>query len=106
MATIRVLDGYQGRPSNERFIPAGVYDDNDPALHGAAAYLLANGFAETVGNFPGAIQENPPRDPLSDLTVKQLEELATTHDIDLGTATSKNDIVAAIRASGKLPDGQ
>jgi hypothetical protein len=50
--TIRVLEGYRGRPSNEQFIPAGDYPANDPALHGAGAYLLESGFAVSLSEKP------------------------------------------------------
>jgi len=39
---------YRGKPSNDRLIPAGIYDENDPALFGLANYLVQNGHAVFV----------------------------------------------------------
>jgi len=41
-------------------------------------------------------------DGLDDQTVAQLRELAAKESIDLGEATKQGEIVAAIRASGKV----
>lgn len=40
---------------------------------------------------------------LEDLTVADLKALAEKHDIDLGGATKKADIIAAIEGSGNIP---
>lgn len=45
---IRVLFGYRGRLTQEQFIPAGVYPEDDPILCGLADYLVSNGHAVYV----------------------------------------------------------
>lgn len=42
-------------------------------------------------------QEKPERHDIEDMTVKQLKEYAAFHSIDLGDATKKADILAAIK---------
>ena len=74
---VHVLKGYRGRPSNEQFIPPGVYSDDDERLFGLAAYLIENGHAIEIG-----IQTEPAAKPTIDpepqavkfLTEKQLGE--------------------------------
>lgn len=34
--------------SKEKYIPAGTYDDHDPALMGIVAYLIKNGHATVI----------------------------------------------------------
>lgn len=46
---IILTEGYQGRASNEQWVPPGTYDDDADELHGAGSYLVENGFAEQVG---------------------------------------------------------
>jgi hypothetical protein len=45
---IRVLWGYRGVPSNERYIEAGEYDEKNKRLFGLADYLVKNGHAVAV----------------------------------------------------------
>lgn len=42
---IYLASGYRGRPSQEHYIQPGTYPIDSPALFGAGAYLLENGFA-------------------------------------------------------------
>jgi hypothetical protein len=72
MARIKLSRSYQGRRTNEQRIPAGVYDDNDPALMALGNYLVKNGHAvyddatsvgvtpETVE--PESVQEDVPEE--------------------------------------------
>ena len=45
--------------------------------------------------------ELPDVDPLSEMTISQLKALAAKESIDLGSAKSKTDIIAAIHAAEK-----
>lgn len=45
MSRIHVHSFYRGRPSDEQPIQPGIYEIDDPALHGAGKYLLANNWA-------------------------------------------------------------
>ncbi len=45
---IRVLWGYRGRPSKERYIEAGEYSVDDESLFGLAEYLIDNHHAVKV----------------------------------------------------------
>lgn len=56
---IRVLYGYQGRPSRERLIASGEYAADDVRLFGLAEYLVANGHAVVVEE----AAEVPPPEP-------------------------------------------
>lgn len=47
---LRLLHGYRGRKSQERYIPAGEYQRGDPALMGLENYLIENGHAEALEN--------------------------------------------------------
>jgi hypothetical protein len=47
---IRVLYGYQGTPSKERYIPPGKYKRNARALCGLADYLVENGHAVLIAD--------------------------------------------------------
>jgi hypothetical protein len=64
---IRVLHGYRGAPSQERYIAAGDYAEGDERLFGLAQYLAANGhavvLAEEGGDSPSPPQDEPPPEP-------------------------------------------
>lgn len=55
MQKIRVFDGYLVDPSHH--IKRGVYDINDPALHGRGQYLLDNRHAEILKSPDDAVVE-------------------------------------------------
>jgi hypothetical protein len=57
---IRVLHGYRGAPSKERYIAAGDYADDDERLFGLAQYLVANGHAVVLAEEGGG-DEPPPQ---------------------------------------------
>jgi len=102
---IHVLEDYRGRQTQERVIKAGMYEADDPALFGAAAYLVANGVAVETDSAPEPSplpdkSELPDKaDPLITRTVEQLTALADAHGVDLTNASRKSDIIAAIRAA-------
>lgn len=52
---IQVLFNYGGKPTQEKRIPAGVYEEDDEALLGLADYLVEMGIAIRLGggNRPG-----------------------------------------------------
>ncbi len=54
---IQVKRSFSGRLTAERWIVAGEYDVDDPALFGLAQYLVDNGFADVVD---GAVVNTPP----------------------------------------------
>jgi hypothetical protein len=45
---IQLLHHYRGRLTNNRMIPMGQYEEDDPRLEGLAAYLVDNGHAVQV----------------------------------------------------------
>lgn len=53
--------------------------------------------AEFLLQMPGTFELAEPDDGLGDLTIKELRAHAAEHEIDLGKATSKKAILAAIR---------
>ena len=54
---IQVKRSFSGRLTAERWIAAGAYDVDDPALFGLAQYLVENGFADVLG---GAVVDTTP----------------------------------------------
>ena len=73
-----------------------------------AAHLAAIGLIEPVED---AVIEQPAETPedagdpaqpldLAELTVEQLKEYAAEHNIDVGKATKRDDILAAITSAG------
>jgi hypothetical protein len=58
---IRVLHGYRGAPSQERYIAAGDYAEGDERLFGLAQYLAANGHAVVLAEEGGG--DGPPPQP-------------------------------------------
>lgn len=48
---IQVLFNYGGRPTEEKRIPAGLYERGDEALMGLEDYLLDQGIAQEIGAF-------------------------------------------------------
>jgi len=53
---IRVRYNYRGKPSQERVIEAGDYEDSDPRLFGLAQYLVKNGHAVILKDAPVTLQ--------------------------------------------------
>jgi hypothetical protein len=51
---IRLRYGYRGKYTQERFIPAGEYQRDNPVLCGLAEYLVENGHAVWVDVAPVA----------------------------------------------------
>jgi len=61
---------FSGRLTAERWIMAGEYDADDPALFGLAQYLVDNGFADVLG---GAVVDTTP-EPVEALEVPVLSD--------------------------------
>ena len=74
------------------YLQSGVAYTNDTAK---ADILRAKGY--TVEGEPDQVEVQA--DPLKKMTVDELKEYAATNGIDLGEATKKADILAAIQAA-------
>lgn len=84
----------------ERFAASGcVWADEERNSEEAEAAVARARAGKPAGRDPAEIaREQINTDKLFDLTVLQLKEIATNESIDLGGATKKDDLVAAIRA--------
>lgn len=84
--------------ANGVFIGRGVYNSNDPALHGLAEYLLAAGHAtgslDETGPPVETVEDTP---DLDSMTKAELVEYAESHNIDLEDARLKDDILARLK---------
>jgi len=94
---IRVKSYYVGyRGGGLIRIPAGEYDENDPALSGLAGYLVDTDHAVQLK----AVEVKPEpetKKALGDMTVAELREFAEAQDIELGKAKKRADIIDIIR---------
>lgn len=69
-----------------------------PVTDEQAETLLANGQIDEEKTFADAEDKHQDGDILDGLKVDELKKLASDEEIDLGDATKKDDIIAAIRA--------
>jgi hypothetical protein len=92
----------------ERTLEVGrTYDVPAQVPRDVAEDLLAGGYAVPVGGRAKPVAKTPTKDlagdggavPLDKLTVEQLLAYAAENDIDLGGATKKADLLAAIQAA-------
>lgn len=75
----------------------GVYEGEVP--DGPLMYFRAQGYSvEELGASEPVPGEDVPTDP-DEMTVKQLKAYAASNGIDLGAATKRDDILAAITAA-------
>lgn len=93
MPRIQVTQFYDARSLNQPIAP-GVYDSKDPQLGGRADYLVKTGRAHWI-DAPQATQPEPEID-FQSMTIAQLKEYAAEHNIDLGDASKKDDIIAVL----------
>jgi len=89
-----------GRPDLAFFGRPDGRDVDDPD---APAYALPV-FRPPAAAHPADNKDDEAGDGLDELSVRELRAYATEHDIDLGDAKKKADIVAAIRAADAGPD--
>jgi len=98
---IRVKSYYVGYRGGDLIrIPAGEYDENDPALHGLAGYLVDTDHAvqlKAVEVKPEPESEPEHKLALGDMTVAELRDFAEAQNIELGDARKKADIIDTIR---------
>lgn len=90
---------YRGKPSGERVISAGVYDETHPALLGLADYLVSIGVADRVGE-PEAVTA-------AEMSKAELVDMLNAAEIELPeTGSGKNggvlhsDLVQLAEANG------
>lgn len=93
MRQFQILYGYRGERTQEQFIPAGVYDEDDPRLYSLGDYLVANGHALE------ATETTEETDELSLLTVSQLKALADARGIEVAPRATKAELIAVIEAN-------
>ena len=92
---MKVIAEFVDRRNGKRYFP-GDGDKIEPALDdGQAAALKKAGCIADGKEAKSASGKDQPTE-LKDMTVPQLKDYATEHKIDLGDATKKDDIIAAI----------
>lgn len=79
----------------------GTFKAGDNAAHLAAIGLIEP-VEDAVIEQPAPEDAGAPAQPvdLAELTVEQLKEFAAEHNIDVGKATKRDDILAAITSAG------
>lgn len=88
------VKGFTGTVAGVTFAD-GTGETND---EGAIAYFERHGY--TIDDEPPAFPEGDPTDAWK---VDQLKAYAAAHGIDLGAASKKDEIVAAIAAAKQAP---
>ena len=83
-----------------RLLPAGVSDADLQRLVGKRMVeLVEDDPAEPEPEAKAEVEPDTGDTPVARMTVGELREYAAEHDIDLGDATRKDDILAAIAAA-------
>jgi len=99
MATIKApVKGYTGRVVGVAFSD-GVGETEDAA---ALAYFRRHGYTVEDTEKTAEVPEGAPS---GEWKVDQLKAYAEQHEIDLGKASKKDEIVAAIEAAAKQSEG-
>lgn len=97
-----LADGTKAHPADVSADEAGAlkHSNGVPVALRSSGLPLTTGDASKEDAMPAT--ENP-SDALADMTVAQLKDLAAARSIDLGDATKKADIIAAIEAGRAAP---
>lgn len=58
-------------------INVGEYDERDKRLHGLGAYLVENGYAETIKGVTSQIEPTPPHPDYDNMSIATIRQLVT-----------------------------